>query len=249
MKAQMNTNETQRPLKLVPSVAGSMGHILALGGLEERGTVAHIQNVVAKLYPETFALKALDLNSGRGIAAMTLAELGFKVAAFDVNRSSISVIQKLAMKEELNISFRVGGLPSLVDFDEKFDLIHDRDVLTHITGDEKRAEALRAIKYSLALGGKFILTSEILVGPFDADLSFESIMLDQSGVLWRQTPDSDVPVVKAMDGKFWTAVKQLPNIGMLRAELMNAGFKVILEEQSPVVANGICQARFVLTHA
>lgn len=248
MKTQI-ASIPQQPLKLVPSVANSMSHILALGALDERNTVAHIQNVVAKLYPQTFALKALDLNSGRGIAAMTLAELGFKVAAFDVNRSSISVIQKLAMKEELNISFRVGGLEGLEHIDEKFDVIHDRDVLTHIPLEEDRIQALRAIKNSLALGGKLILTTEVLVGPFDADDSFESIMMDQDGVVWRQTPESDVPGVKAMDGKFWTALKRMPSAEMLRAELVDAGFKIILQEQERGANNGVGELKLVLTHA
>lgn len=235
MKAQYQ-NYTHSPTRKIqrPASTNTMSHILALGALDERSCASHLQEVVTRFYSEGYNLRALDLNSGRGVAAMALAEMGFRVAAVDVFRSSISVVQKLALKEELNISFRTGGPLHIDQLQEKFELIHDRECLTHMAPTDKRQEFLKAVKNSLAQEGKFVLTTNVLVSGFDPQEGFESVHLDSDYVLWRQTPESDAPGVVAMEGKHWTASQKLAPAEVIRRELLDAGFVILADELETV---------------
>ena len=208
----------------------SLANILALNGLNQREDVQHLQNVVNDLYPTTKNLKALDLGSGQGVAAISLAEMGFEVAAFDMQRSSIAIIQKLAETQSLNISFDIGGVKEIGKLNEKFDLIHDHDCLTKLAMVQDRVQFLKGIKNILAKDGKFILTTEVLNPNFDPVDSFESVWLDANHILWRQTPPSDVPGVMEMNGKCWTAQKRMAPADVIRQEVLAMGFEILDEE-------------------
>lgn len=254
MKTQYR-NYTNSPARKIqrPAVLNTMSHILSLGALDERGCVDHLQNVVDRFYqghyPQAHPCRALDLNSGRGVAAMALAEMGFRVAAVDVFRSSISVVQKLALKEELNISFRVGGPLNINELHEKFELIHDRECFTQMTKPTSRQEFLKSVKQSLAQNGNFVLTTDVLTAAFDPQETFESVLLDQDHILWRQTPESDVDGVVEMNGKSWTAWQKLATPEMIRRELLDAGFEILSDELE--IVPGQCRGvmKLVVTSA
>lgn len=139
----------------------TFNNILALNGLCDRDTVRYLQAVTQELYPQTFSLTALDLGAGHGVAAMTLAQLGFNVAAYDMHRNSISILQKLAMQQDLNISFGMGGIFHLESLNKKFDLIHDGGCLASFPTPAERALFLHSVKNTLVPDGKFVLTSII----------------------------------------------------------------------------------------
>ncbi|KYG68027.1 hypothetical protein AZI87_01795 [Bdellovibrio bacteriovorus] len=235
----------------VPVLPGStsLDNILLLGGLAERDAVAHLQKVVHEFYPQAFGCKALDLSSGRGVAAMALAEMGFRVAAYDVYRSSISVVQKLALAQELDIAFGVNGVTQLEELREKFDLIHDRDCLSSIIDRQERMQFLNSVRNSLAPGGKFVLTTDVWTENYDPEDSFESVRLDNNYVLWRQTPECDIPGVKAMEGKFWTAQKRIAPPEEIRLEVMSRGFKILMNKLEIPAGNGPARLKLVLTSA
>nr|WP_295901723.1 class I SAM-dependent methyltransferase [uncultured Bdellovibrio sp.] len=231
------------------TVKETLKNILPLGGLMERDCVDYLPSVVNGFFPHPVGMKALDLGAGHGVAAMALAELGFQVAAFDMHRSSISIVQKFALKQELNISFGMGGILQVEQLNQKFDLIHDYDCLTQITCSAKRAHFLNAIRDSLATNGKFVLKTAALSPGFSPEDSFESIFLDENYTLWRQTPECDVEGVVEKGGKFWTAQKRVAPVEMIRQELKNAGLEIVMEEMETPRGNHPAILRLVLTSA
>ncbi|KYG65739.1 hypothetical protein AZI86_01295 [Bdellovibrio bacteriovorus] len=254
MKTQYR-HYTHSPARKIqrPPVINTMSHILSLGALDERGCVDHLQKVIGRFYEEshdqTPPYRALDLNSGRGVAAMALAEMGFRVAALDVFRSSISVVRKLAQKEDLNISLRVGDPLHIHELHEQFELIHDRECFTQMTNTEERKQFLKSVKESLAQNGKFVLVTNVLTAEFNPQETFESVTLDQDYILWRQTPESDVEGVVQMEGKSWTASQKLAPAERIRRELLDAGFEILSDELE--IVPGQCRGviKLVLTKA
>ena len=166
----------------------TFNNILALNGLCDRDTVRYLQAVTQELYPQTFSLAALDLGAGHGVAAMTLAQLGFNVAAYDMNRNSISILQKMAMQQDLNISFGMGGIFHLESMNKKFDLIHDGGCLASFDTPAERALFLQSVKKTLLPNGKFVMTSIITQENIEAakneiQLAGWNIFWDDSEVL------------------------------------------------------------------
>lgn len=231
------------------TVKETLKNILPVGGLSERDCVDYLPVLVNGFFPHCQGLKALDLGAGHGVAAMVLAEMGFSVAAFDMHRSSITLVQKFALKQELNISFNMGGIMQVEKLGQKFDLIHDYDCLTQITSCTQRVEFLKSLKNSLEEGGKLILKTAVLGENFNPDDSFESIYLDGNYTLWRQTPASDAPGVFELNGKFWTAQKRIAPLENLRQELQAAGLEILMEEIETARGNNPDTVRFVLTSA
>lgn len=227
----------------------SVSNLVALNGLTERSHVQYLEEVCADLFPHPQGLKALDMGATHGVCAMALAELGMQVAAFDMYKSSVALVHKMAMEQHLNISFRIGGSLQIEQLNEKFDLIHDRDCLTNIPLPLDRARFLKSLKNLLAENGKVVLRTAILSPQYDPADSFESIMLDEDYVLWRQTPECDVPGVVAMNGRHWTAQKRLPPAEVIRQELCRAGFMILDEEIELVAGNNPSILRLVLTSA
>ncbi|MBO9667383.1 MAG: class I SAM-dependent methyltransferase [Bdellovibrio sp.] len=226
----------------------TFNNILALNGLCERDSVRHLQVVVKEMFPQTLGMKALDLGAGRGVNAMTLAELGFNVVAYDMHRNSISVLQKIAMRQELNISFGMGGILQIESLNEQFDLIHDSECLTKIVAGNERARFLESVKHTLSPEGKFVMTAAVQSTQYDPAESFESVRLDENNILWRETPCCDIPGVVEHDGKFWTAQKRVMPAEVLRQELKNAGFTILAEELE-IIPDSPAQLRLVLTSA
>ncbi|WP_413560591.1 class I SAM-dependent methyltransferase [Bdellovibrio sp. HCB209] len=244
MKAQyqtfINNNETQS--------VQTFNNIMALNGLCERDSVRHLQVVVQEMFPQTIGLVALDLGAGRGVNAMALAELGFNVVAYDMYRNSVAVLQRIALQQDLNISFGMGGILHLESLNKKFDMIHDSECLTNTITATDRARFLEGVKKSLEAGGKFVLTAAVQSEQYIPEESFESIRLDADHVLWRETPACDIHGVVEYDDKFWVAQKRVMPAQVLRQELKNAGFDIITEEIE-VRADAPALMRLVLTSA
>lgn len=229
----------QNTIGLIPATPigiNNLQNMVALQGLNLRDHARFLQNVVTEFFPHTYGLKALDLAGGSGVSAVTLAEMGFEVAAYDLYRNSISVVQKIALEQKMNISFAMGGILRLEQVAQQFDLIHDCECLTNTPMPEDRMRLLQAMHDSLAVNGRIILKTTVLTETYDPEDSFESVHLDPNFILWRQTPHCDVAGVVDKNGKSWTAQKRIAPAQMIRQELIAAGF-VILHEEIDCPAN------------
>ncbi|WP_413294092.1 class I SAM-dependent methyltransferase [Bdellovibrio sp. HCB185ZH] len=226
--------------------SNTFANIVALKGLCERDTVRHLQAVIHDYYPQVMGCSALDLSSGQGVAAMTLAELGFNVAAFDMNRDSIAILQRIAWQQDLNIYFGMGGILQIEKLQKKFDLIHESDCLVKIPHDSDRKAFLAAVQNTLVPGGKFVISTSVLTENYDVNDSFESIRMDAEHIVWRQTPDAEAPGVIQDEGKNWVAQKRLSTPAEIKLEMMNAGFEVLEEQLTIHPGNNPGTLRMVL---
>lgn len=92
-------------------------------------------------------LRILDIGTGTGFMAITLAELGHDVSAIDVSPNMLEITRKRAAHRGLKIDFKLGDAMNLADFPpETFDVIINR-YLTWALPDLNRAyeEWLRVI--------------------------------------------------------------------------------------------------------
>ncbi len=224
----------------------TFNNVVALKGLCERDTVRHLQAVINDYFPQVMGCVALDLSAGRGVAAMTLAELGFSVAAYDMNRESISILQKIAWHQDLNISFGMGGILQIEKLQQKFALVHESDCLVNIPQSADRKAFLSSVRNSLIAEGKFVISTSVLTENYDVNESFESIRLDEENIIWRETPECDVPGVVLHGGKHWVAQKRLSTVAQIRAEMMAAGFEVLEEQLTVHPGNNPGTLRMVL---
>ena len=238
--ADQNNSETQKE---------GLRNIISLKGLAERGDVEYLQAVINEHCPEVLGLKALVIASGCGVTSMALAEMGFQVAAFDMNRNSIAVVQKLALQQDLNISFGMGGLLQIEKITDKFSLIHDGDCLSKTLAAQDRVRFLAGIRKALAEGGTLVLKTPVLTESYDPEESFESVRLDENYILWRQTPACDVPGVVEWNGKHWTAQKRVAPLEVIRQEVLAAGFEILSEDLEDSLGNNPATLRLVLTGA
>ncbi len=222
-------------------------NVMALNGLCERHTVMHLQSVVADFFPQTFGLAALDLNAGRGVGAMALAELGFNVAAYDMYTNSISILQRIALQQDLNISFGMGGILQLEALNKKFDLIHDTECLNTMLTVEQQAQYLNSVKNVLTEDGKFVVTVQVRSENYDPTDSFESIRLDMNHLLWRETPACELPGIVEHNGRHWTVQKRIPTAELVMLELKNAGFNVLSDELEVIPGNNPALVKLVLS--
>ncbi|WII72362.1 class I SAM-dependent methyltransferase [Bdellovibrio sp. 22V] len=245
MKAQYQTFINNHEV----TIAGNetFNNVLALNGLCERDAVRYLQMVVHDFYPQTFRMTALDLGAGRGVTAMTLAELGFNVVAYDMYRNSIAILQRIALQQDLNISFGMGGILHLESLNKKFDLINDCEGLTNLVKPEDRARYLEGVKNSLAEHGKFVMTVQVQSTQYTPEEGFESVRLDENHVLWRETPECDVPGVVEMNGKYWTAQKRICPADEIRREVMAAGYTILSDDLEILPGNNPAILRLVLT--
>lgn len=227
--------------------SSTFNNLLALNGLCERDCVRYLQMTVADMYVQTWGLTALALSSGRGVSAMVLAEMGFQVAAYDMYRQSISVLQKIALQQELNISFGMGGILQLEKLKKKFELIYDADCLTNIPDRAQRAVFLAGIKKSLAFDGKVVIACNVQSTSYDPAASFESLRMDENHVVWRQTPEAEISGVIKWEGRCWTASKYIPPQNILCQELLHAGFVILREDLEVIPGNNPALLRLVLT--
>ncbi|MBT3256948.1 MAG: methyltransferase domain-containing protein [Deltaproteobacteria bacterium] len=136
--------------------------------------------------------RILEVGCGTGEDARTLAEKvqpGGEVIAIDTSREMIAEARKRALRESLNIDFKVGNVTSL-DFDSNsFDRCHIERTLIHNFDPRK---ALQEMIRVLRVGG--------LIVAFEGDLD--------SNIL-----DSSEPKLTRKILRFWCDSFQSPHIG------------------------------------
>jgi SAM-dependent methyltransferase len=138
----------------------------------------------------------LDLGCGYGRMSIALAKRGFDVTAIDFVAASIDWVRKLAAKEDLPISLRVGAAEELSD-SAAFDAIYCNSVLDHMTFESART-CLKLIANALRTGGIAFIS-------FDAwetedPANFETlgdgtrvyISLKRHGMIWRYYTDEEI---------------------------------------------------------
>lgn len=98
----------------------------------------------------------LDAGCGPGTYAITLAQKGYDVYGFDINKSKIVQAKNLSKQLNLKTTFAVKNIYNLSTYKTNFfDIVICSDVLEHLKDDNKAVkEMLRIIKP----GGKLIIT-------------------------------------------------------------------------------------------
>jgi 2-polyprenyl-6-hydroxyphenyl methylase/3-demethylubiquinone-9 3-methyltransferase len=205
-------------------------NVYFLNGFSERNEMEYLQKSVGQFCHQGPGLHALDLTAGRGVSAMALAKMGFNVTAFNMYTNAISLLQKLALQQEMNISFGKGAISHLANLNKKFDVIHDLETLSDTVSTAERTDFLYDLKNTLADDGLVVMTVKVLSSTYDPADSFESVYLAPDYVLWRQTPATDIEGVIEMDGKHWTAHRRIAPAELIRLELAAAGFAILSEE-------------------
>jgi ubiquinone/menaquinone biosynthesis C-methylase UbiE len=92
-------------------------------------------------------VRALDVGCGTGFLAIILASLGHSVTAVDFAPQMVERARQKALRERLDIDFRVGDAVALDTADETFDLVAARHVLWNLPEPERGVgEWLRVLK-------------------------------------------------------------------------------------------------------
>lgn len=76
---------------------------------------------------------------------------------------------------------------------------------------------------------------------------FESVRIDENHILWRQTPECDIPGVTEEDGRFWTAHKWIPTVETVLKKVQTLGFQILSEDLEVIPDNNPAVLRLTLT--
>ncbi len=98
---------------------------------------------------------ALDLGTGPGTQAITLAERGFKVTATDISATAVQQAQRKAQEKGLNIDFRQDDILNS-SLEQAFDLVFDRGCF-HVFHPQQRQDYVRAVINLVKPGGYLFL--------------------------------------------------------------------------------------------
>lgn len=107
-----------------------------------------IKNLISALPRSLKGSRALDLGSGTGRIALTLARLGAEVTAVDVSEAMLTHLEKSAKKEKLFdriITIR-GSSAELPSADRAFDLITCFGLLEHLPEETRTQTLLEAFR-------------------------------------------------------------------------------------------------------
>jgi SAM-dependent methyltransferase len=190
-----------------------------LGMLDEvlnltRGLANFAQESKQRFLPELDwqGLKVLEMGSGRGGAALHLAQLGAAVTLVDFSPAALAQAEALYAQAGIPVKTICGDVthPDL-SLTGEFDLIIDSHLLHCLTADPDRTCYYALIKDHLTPQGILVVESMV----FRKKLFIpENFMLDQQQVLWQ------------MLGK-WIPVRRILDSLDLEQELKLAGFNII----------------------
>ncbi|EYF04638.1 SAM-dependent methyltransferase [Chondromyces apiculatus] len=99
--------------------------------------------------------KALDLGTGPGTQALSLAERGFEVTGSDLSTSAVDKAEALARERGLSVRFVQDDILNS-QIEGPFEVIFDRGCF-HVLPPERRGEYVRVVHGLTAPGGHFFL--------------------------------------------------------------------------------------------
>lgn len=97
----------------------------------------------------------LDLGTGPGTQAITLAKMGFKVTATDISAAAVKKARKRAKQKGVDIDFLQDNIVN-TKLDGKFDYIFDRGCF-HVLSSENRDDYVKNVHHLLKSGGLLFL--------------------------------------------------------------------------------------------
>ncbi len=105
--------------------------------------------------------KVLDIGSGTGRAALTLARLGAVVTAVDISKAMLSHLEKKAQKEKFGnrISIVQSSSAKLPLADQSFDIVSCFGLLEHLPESERQRTILEAIRVMEPNGKMFVVVN------------------------------------------------------------------------------------------
>ncbi|MFH1249866.1 MAG: bifunctional 2-polyprenyl-6-hydroxyphenol methylase/3-demethylubiquinol 3-O-methyltransferase UbiG [bacterium] len=103
------------------------------------------------------ALKVLDIGCGGGLLSEEFAKKGADVTGIDISENSINVARDHALKNNLNIDYKVCSAENLPFNTEMFDIVACVDCLEHVSDLEK---VISEISRVLKINGKFLYLTQ-----------------------------------------------------------------------------------------
>ncbi len=102
--------------------------------------------------------RVLDVGTGTGFVARTLAEMGHEVTGVDVSEDMLEVARDLSLRRGLNVEFLIGDAENLEFDDESFDAVVCRYVVWTLPDPDR---AVREWTRVLRGGGKIVIVDGI----------------------------------------------------------------------------------------
>ncbi len=124
--------------------------IMELTGIDHE----QLNDFLIKLFRHYKVENVLDFTAGTGAQAITLAKLGFKVTANDLNKSMLDIAKLKAKEKNLNIEFHEGNIIN-ANYGEFDAVISMYNAIGHLSKEEF-GKALRNIANNLKDNGIYV---------------------------------------------------------------------------------------------
>lgn len=177
--------------------------------------------------------RVFEYGCGTGAGSCFLAERGFTVEAIDISPTAIEMAGAIASEKSLDIRFRVLDLLEIPALDRAFDLILDNYCLQSIVTDADRQKLYKIVQSGLKENGYYVLSSAIHDGSRDYRNSY---YCGQTGIVYdRISAPEHYDQSVYIDHQWWLPKRRHLKKEALRAELQQAGFQVMWQEDGSFI--------------
>lgn len=163
----MQTKKSQESQKLLDSVRGKYNQTDELDRRKEEaeyGLGEHEQAFVKK-FPKCSRL--LDIGCASGRLCFALAKLGYTITGIDVAEKQIEQAQRIAERENIDVTFLHYEPPTLPFADATFTAAFMENVYCYIPHRTARIAFLEEVARVLYPNGRLFLSNSVLDGIFD----------------------------------------------------------------------------------
>lgn len=173
----------------------------------------------------TSGLKAVDLGTGTGTAALNLARKGFSVIGYDLSTTAIELAQKNARELELDLKFEVADIVS-IKTTEKVDLVVDSSLL-HCLVEKKDREDFFKLSFDLLKNDGLLFLHTMIESPDMSEMTDRDYLVYEDHILYSTGPDRWDMQWKQVQGKKVFAHRFISTVPMLELEIKEAGFEIV----------------------
>ncbi len=188
-----------------------------------------INQAIGKKLPDFFqsfeGKSAVDLGTGTGTCALSLAKLGFGVRGFDLSETAIGLARKNAKALEVEVNFEVSDITKIITKD-KVDLVVDSSLLHCLVHREDRNNFFRVAHDLLKDEGLLFLHTMIEASDMSEMLDRDYLVYENH-ILYSTGPDRWEMDWQEVQGKRVFPHRWITTVDLLTEEVRRAGLKIV----------------------
>ncbi len=178
-------------------------------------------------------LKAVDLGTGTGTAALNLARKGFSVVGYDLSETAIELAKKNASELKLDLKFEVADIIS-IKTNDKVDLVVDSSLLHCLVEKKDRADFFK-LSFDLLKEEGLLFLHTMIEAADMSEMTDREYLVYENHILYSTGPERWDMKWMQVQGKKVFPHRYITTTEMLEKEIHEAGFEIVESLVDPQV--------------